>query len=166
MSGARATTPTTAGAPALRGFRRAPWLVGTAWLGAAGCFWIPGFPPDKVLDNPGDPNRDIVSHCTPHEGQGRPVLLSRDLGPRTFGCRFRPDVEPEWTLDFESGTPISMTLGQGVERVVIDRGALPWSPEPYGALLRMRVPGDGREVTYSWRLVVVPHPADLFEDVP
>lgn len=132
----------------------------------AGCLWIPGFPPDKILRDPDDNDSAVVSHCTPHEGQGRPVLLSTSWGPREFSCRFRADAEPTWTIEFEDGTHLPLVVGAGVSRVEVTREALPFSPEPYSVVLRMTVPGDGREVTYSWRLIVVPHPDDLFEQQP
>jgi hypothetical protein len=133
-------------------------------LGLAGCLWLEGLPPDKIINAPPIEEQALVSHCAPHEGQGRPVLLGTNWGPRTFGCRLRGDAATSWRVQFDDLDVGGFDVGQGAEEVTLDRAALPWHPAPYSALLSMRAAADGREVTYTWRLIVVPDEATLFEE--
>ncbi len=142
---------------------RGAWPV-LSMLIVTGCLWLEGKPPDKIIDTPPIEEQALVSHCTPHEGQGRPVLLGAPWGPREFGCRVRADATTIWRVDFDELGVGGFDLATGTESVTLVRDALPWYPAPYAASVEMRAGGDGREVTYTWRLVVLPDENLLFTE--
>lgn len=145
-----------------------------------GCLWLPDWPfADKV--DP-DPPTDTLpfAYCSPKPNRWEPVLVGAITGPRSVQCRIRGAESILWTLDtevdesdpllgldvglLEDAAPVlsgPLILGRNVEGVTIDRDSLPWSPRPYGAILRASVQLPNEVTTKRWPILVVPAADEL-----
>ena len=134
----------------------------------SGCLWIPGLFKEKADPPPPAPDNRPLSHCRPHTGPSRPVLLGDQTGERSFQCRIKDVGQAEWTVRFPDRLqpqlpPLAVTpyiLAQGVDELRLNAGDLPRSPAPYEASIELRLREDGS--SQSWRVIVVPHPDDAF----
>ena len=136
----------------------------------SGCLWIPGLFKEKADPPPPTPDNRPLSHCRPHTGEPRPVLLGQQTGERTFQCRIKDVAQAEWRVSFSDPIQARLPslavspfiLGQGVDEVRLAVDDLPISPAPYEALLELRLREDGSSQT--WRLIVIPHPDAAFPE--
>jgi len=146
----------------------------------SGCLWLPNWPiPDKVEPEPSGTTFPFA-HCTPRPNRWEPVLVGAMTGPRTVQCRIRGAESVLWTLstevdgdepflDLDEGLleelapqlTSPLVLGRDVEAVELHRESLPWSPRPYGAVLRASVQLPGEITTKRWPILVVPAADEL-----
>lgn len=134
----------------------------------SGCLWIPGLFKEKADPPPPTPDNRPLSHCRPHTGSPRPVLLGEQTGERVFQCRIKDVGQAEWTVTFSEPIQNQLpelavspyVLGQGVDEVRLRAADLPFSPAPYEAFVTLRLREDGSSQT--WRVIVIPHPDDAF----
>lgn len=141
-------------------------LILVVCLGSGGCLWLPEFPfPDKIdPDTPGDTD-DLIAFCTPRPRRREPVLVGGQSDYREVRCRIRGAHTVEWRVlgvedsDLED---LDLVVATGVERVVLHRSSLPWSPQPYEVELALRVEREnGGGADESWPLLVVPDGDEL-----
>jgi hypothetical protein len=136
-----------------------PWLL-AVFATQPGCLWYV-FLPDKA-DPPPDPiDTRELSHCRPHQGATRPVLLGETTGERTFACRLRNPADAVWMLSFPA-LGIEYVLAEGVDALTLARRDLPHATRPFEGFLELRLQEGG--VTSTWRIVVVPHVDELFSE--
>lgn len=112
----------------------------------------------------------LLSHCSPHQDPGTPVLMRRDGGPVSFTCRVRNDQDDvfraadsvlwEVLLPATSGLK-DYVVATGVERIELYPDDLPWSPRPYRAELKISVGRGTTTQTSRWLLIVPSHGDDL-----
>lgn len=139
----------------------------------SGCIWLPNWPfPDTIVPGEDFEENDsqLLSHCSPHQDPGTPVLLRRDAGPISFSCRVRNDQDNafraadtvlwEILLPANSGLRDSV-IATGVERVDLYADDLPWSPRSYRAELKISVGRGTTTQTSRWLLIVPSHADDL-----
>ena len=137
-----------------------------AALGAAGCLWLPEVPvPDKIDPvTPGDTD-ELIAFCTPRPRRREPVLLGGSADFREVRCRIRGADMVEWRVVGVEDTPqedLDLVVATGVERVVLHRGSLPWSPQPYAVELALRVEREnGGGADESWPLLIIPDGDEL-----
>lgn len=142
-----------------------PLIVAT--VAAAGCLWLPDWPIPAKIDpeTPEDPDADLIAFCTPRPRRLEPVLVGPPDDSRDVRCRIRGAATVTWSLRGIEGTEmeeVDLTLATGVERIVLHRSSLPWSPRPYEIELVLRAEReDGGGGDESWPLRVVPGGGDL-----
>ena len=143
-----------------------PTLALAAAFGAAGCLWLPEFPgPDKIdPDTPGDTD-ELIAFCSPRPRLRERVLVGGSTDHREVRCRIRGAHTVTWRLLGIDDTPmedLDLLLATGVERVVLHRSSLPWSPRPYTVELYLRAEREnGGGMDESWPLLVVPDGDEL-----
>ncbi len=130
-----------------------------------GCLWLPEFPPDKIDPvTPGDTD-DLIAFCTPRPRRREPVLVGGSSDHREVRCRIRGAHTVEWRVVGLDDTPLEdmdLLVATGVERVVLHRSSLPWSPRPYAVELALRAEREnGGGADESWPLLVVPDGDEL-----
>jgi len=160
---------------------RLPCLAWTVsfWV-LPGCLWLPNWPiPDKIEPEPSGETLPFA-HCSPRANPWEPVLVGAATGPRSVQCRIRGAESILWTLSTEvdEDNPFldlsenllqelapqltsPLVLGRGVEGVELHRESLPWSPRPYGAILRASVQLPGEVTTKRWPVLVIPAADEL-----
>lgn len=154
------------------------WIV-ALWL-LPGCLWLPNWPIADKIDP--DPSGEALpfAHCSPRANPWEPVLVGAATGPRSIHCRIRGAESILWTFSTEvdEANPFldldedllqelapqltsPLVLGRGVEGVELHRESLPWSPRPYGAILRASVQLPGEVTTKRWPVLVIPAADEL-----
>ena len=161
-------------------FRRPGLAWAVAFWVLPGCLWLPNWPiPDKIEPEPSGDTLPFA-HCSPRANPWEPVLVGAATGPRSIHCRIRGAESILWTLSTEvdEATPFldldenllqelapqltsPLVLGRGVEGVELHRESLPWSPRPYGAILRASVQLPGEVTTKRWPVLVIPASDEL-----
>lgn len=141
-------------------------LAGAVTL--TGCLWIPGLFKEKADPPPPAPDNRPLSHCRPHTGAPRPVLLGEQTGERLFQCRIKDVAQAEWKITFPE--PLQPQLPElavtpyviavGVDGIRLTPDDLPFSTAPYEAFVELRLREDGSSQT--WRVIVIPHADDAF----
>jgi hypothetical protein len=135
-------------------------------IGLSGCLWLPGLPPDKIDPITPSPDAgDLIEFCVPRPRRREPILVGGPSDLREVRCRIRGADRIEWRIVGLEDTEledVDLVVATGVERVVLNRDSLPWSPSPYHVELSLRAEReDGGGADETWPIHVVPHGDDL-----